>query len=191
SAGRPGVARGNARICGSSSIRTTAGSGSGWHGRGWLAVGRGGEEKGHAAFGQILRPDVSPVRLDDALSDRKAESGPPPAGRPAIELLEDLVLFTPRETRTAVRDLDRDRLSAGGGQNANRAGAGCVLHSVVEKVDEHLLDQHVVDRDERQIGRHVSVDAAAGQLLAEAAQCNAYDLLYRMPFLGQLDRPGF
>src|SRR5947209_18795859 len=66
------------------------------------------EEKRHAALGQILRPDVPAVRLDDAQRDRETEAGATTAGAPAIELLEHLVFLAARKTRPVVGNFDRD-----------------------------------------------------------------------------------
>src|SRR5439155_20102091 len=94
------VARRKRRICGSSSMRTTTGSGIGVHrGRRRFAQWEGEEER-DTALRQVLRPDASPVRLDDALADREAEPGAAAAaGLRAVELLEDLVLLAPRQPR--------------------------------------------------------------------------------------------
>src|SRR6184192_3801750 len=88
------VARRKRRIWGSSSMRTTTGSGIGGHrGRRLLAEGER-EEEGHAPLGQVLGPDAPAVRPDDPLADREAEAGATAAGWvPTVELLEDLVLL--------------------------------------------------------------------------------------------------
>src|SRR2546422_96769 len=102
------VARRKRRIWGSSSMRTTTGSGIDGH-RGRRLFGqRQREEERDAALRQVLRPDAPAVRLDDALADREAEPGAPAAvGPPAVELLEDLVLLPAGQPRAAVGDLDR------------------------------------------------------------------------------------
>src|SRR5215510_13281405 len=105
---------------------------------------------------------MSPVCLDDALCDCEAEAGAAAAGGDAVELLEDLVFLSSREPRTVIRDLYGDGLPGRGSQDANGAAARSVLDRVVEQVDQHLLDQHVVDWNERQIGRYVRVHAPIG-----------------------------
>src|SRR5262245_33511755 len=102
-------------------MTTTTGSGIGGHGGGRLAGERQREQEGHAALGQILRPDASAVRLHDALRDRETEPGAASAGQPAIELLEYLVLVAARQPGPAVSDLDRHRLVGRGGEDADRA----------------------------------------------------------------------
>src|SRR5205809_6473675 len=103
------VARRKRRICGSSSMRTTTGSGIGGHRGRWLFGQRQREKERDAALGQVLGPDAPAVRPDDALADREAEPGAAAAaGLPAVELLEDLVLLAPGQPRAAVGDLDGD-----------------------------------------------------------------------------------
>src|SRR5213594_4634184 len=83
------VARRKRLICGSSSMRTTTGSGIRRHRR-RRAHPRQREEERDAALGQILGPDATAVRLDDALADREPQAGAAAAiGLGAIELLED------------------------------------------------------------------------------------------------------
>src|SRR2546425_6725936 len=63
------------RICGSSSTRTTTGSGIERNRRRWRPAQWQREEEGHAAFGQVLGPDAPTVRLDHAATDGEAEAG--------------------------------------------------------------------------------------------------------------------
>jgi hypothetical protein len=130
------------------------------------------------------------VSLDDALRDRETEPCAAAAGRAAIKLLEHLVFVAARQAGTVVGDLDRDRLVGRRGEDADRAGARRVLDRVVQQIDQHLLDQHVVNRHQRQILWNLRVHAPIGELLAEAAQRRADDLFERMPFLAQLQGAG-
>src|SRR5207249_10688652 len=94
------VARRKRRICGSSSMRTTTGSGIGGHRGRWRLGQRQREEERVAPLGQVLDPDTPAVRLDDALTDREAEAGVPAAGGlPAVALLGDLVLLAAGQPR--------------------------------------------------------------------------------------------
>src|SRR2546422_2588259 len=103
------VARRKRRICGSSSMRTTTGSGIDGH-RGGRRLGqRQREEERDAPPRQGLGPDAPARRLDDALTDREAEAGAPaPRGLPPVELLEDLVLLAAGQPRAVVGNLDGD-----------------------------------------------------------------------------------
>src|SRR5437667_724364 len=185
------VARRKRRICGSSSMRTTTGSGIGGH-RGRRLFGQRQREKERdAALGQVLGPDAPAVRPDDALADREAEPGAPAAvGLPAIELLEDPVLLPARQPRTAVGDLDGDGAVRRGRDDSDRALGRGVLERVVEEVHENLLDEHVVDRHQRQIGRDADGDAPAPEALGESPERGADHLLERVPVTAELERAG-
>src|SRR5262249_13411521 len=68
-----------------------------------------GEEKGHAAFGQVLGPHPAAMRLDDTLADRETEPGATTVrGVCPVKLLEDLGLPAGRESGTAIGDFDGD-----------------------------------------------------------------------------------
>src|SRR5947208_15205761 len=116
------VARRKRRICGSSSMRTTTGSGIGGHRGRWRLAERQREEERDAPLRQVLGPDAPTVRPDDALTDREAEPGAPAAGRQAaVELLEDRVLLATGQPRAVVGGLDIVRPVGCG--NDNRYGA--------------------------------------------------------------------
>src|SRR5437762_8576700 len=173
-------------------MRTTTGSGIGGYRGRWLFGQRQREKEGDAALGQVLGPDAPAVRVHDALADREAEAGAPAARLlAAIKLLEDLVLLTARQPRAAVGDFDGDGAIHRGRDDPDRTSLGGVLDGVVEEVDQHLLDEHVVDRDERQTGWDVRGHASIHEPLVEAAQRRADHLLQRMPFLPELERAGF
>src|SRR5207245_11258903 len=104
-------------------MTTTTGSGIRGHGGRGLAGERKREEKRHAALGQILRPDVPAVRLDDAQRDRETEAGATAAGAPAIELLEHLVFLAARASRPVVGYFHRDAFAVRRRQDAARACA--------------------------------------------------------------------
>src|SRR5262245_43314314 len=102
-------------------MRTTTGSGIGGNRRRWFAGERYSEQERHAAVGQILRPDVPTVRLDDSLADREAEPGAPATGRRAIKFLEHPVFLAARQSGAVVGDLDGDGLVGRGRHDADGA----------------------------------------------------------------------
>src|SRR5436309_5281135 len=134
-------------------MRTTTGSGIGGNRGRWLAGEGQREQEGHAALGQILRPDIPAVRLDDSLADREAESGAPAAGHPAIELLEHLVFLAARQSGTVVGDLDGDGLAGRRRDDANGVVVRRLLHGIVEYMFLQLLDEDVVVRHQVQVWR--------------------------------------
>src|SRR5216110_475685 len=167
------VARRKRRIWGSSSMRTTTGSGIGGHrGRRLLAEGQR-EEEGHAPLGQVLGPDAPAVRPYDPLADREAEAGATAAGWvPTVELLEDLVLLARPEPRAAVGDLDGHGAVRRARDDPDRAVGRRVLDGVVEQVHEDLLDEHVVHGDQRQLRRDVYGDTPARKAPGEPPECS-------------------
>src|SRR5438093_685720 len=107
------------RICGSSSTRTTTGSGIERNRRRWRPAQWQREEEGHAAFGQVLGPDAPAVRLDHAATDGEAEAGAAATrGVSLVELLEHLFFFAGRQARAAVGG------RGGGGACGGRGGRG-------------------------------------------------------------------
>src|SRR5262245_41584001 len=125
------VARRKRRICGSSSIRTTAGSGiAGRRVRG-LAGQRQREEKRNASARKVLGPDVAAVRLDNAPTDGQAEPGAPPGhGITPDELLEHVILLARRQSWPLVGDLHGDRLVGGRGEDRDGRCGRRVLQRV-------------------------------------------------------------
>ena len=116
---------------------------------------------------QIARPSPAP---------RTGRGGLGP-----VELLEDAPLLARRQPRAAIGDLDQHGAAGVRRRHLDRAPGRRVLERVVEQVDQHLLDQHVVHRHERQLGRHAGGDRAPREGLAEAAERGADDLLDGMP----------
>ena len=97
------------------------------------------------------------MRLDDAAADREAEA------RAALRVPASGRGRTSRRSRAsspggkpgpAVGDLDaRPRASLGGGRDLDRARPGVYLTALSSRLIEHLLDQHGIERHERQVGR--------------------------------------
>src|SRR3990172_8586995 len=111
------VARRKRRIGGSSSMRTTAGSGIDGRRDGRRGGRRQREEDRDAPLGKVVAPDPPAMRFDDAPADREAETGALTGARPRlVELLEDPVLLTGPESRPVIGDLDR-HLAVGRGRD--------------------------------------------------------------------------
>src|SRR5213078_770351 len=128
------VARRKRRICGSSSMRTTTGSGIGGHRGGRRVRQRQRDEEGDAPLGQVLGPDAPAVRFDDAATDGEAEPGAlTVARRRAVEFLEDPILLAVRQARAMVGDLDGNLAIGCGRDDADRAVGRGVLDGVVEQ----------------------------------------------------------
>src|SRR5713101_6533371 len=129
-------------------MRTTIGSGIGGN-RGRRRIReRQREQERDAAFGQVVRPDAAAVRLDDSSADRETEPRASPALRGGpVELLEDERLLPLGKPGTVVRDLRGQALVRRGHDDADGAVGWRVLDSVVQQVEEDLLDEDVVDLD--------------------------------------------
>jgi hypothetical protein len=84
-----------------------------------------------------------------------------------MELLEDLLLRPRGQARAAIGDLDQHRAVRVLRAHLDGALGRRVLEHVVEEIDQHLLDQHVVHRHERQVGQRAGPCHAG---LAEAAE---------------------
>src|ERR1700690_1846085 len=95
--------------------------------------------------------------------------------RQSIELLEDLVDELLGNARSSIRDLHDNVAFVAMGRDLDWTTLRRILRSVLEEVDEHLLDQHAVDRYERQIRRETHVHSSAPELVVEATQHGAND----------------
>src|SRR5690606_31217126 len=106
------------------------------------------EGERRAATGAVLQPDLTAVRLHDALGDREAETRPtvlPPTAVP--ESIEDVrhVLFG--HTGAGVFDGNHDRTRARAGAQRDRAPCRGELDRVPDEVGEHLEDAVAIAAD--------------------------------------------
>ena len=74
----------------------------------------------------------------------------------AIELFEDPIQIFRRQTGTAVGDFDDEPAIGFGGAEFDRRARRRVLGRVLQQVDQHLFDQQLVHRHERQVARRVA-----------------------------------
>src|SRR5439155_13848952 len=115
-----------------------------------------GDRQPHRELGaatlEVVRADVSPVRLRDRLSDREAEPGAVPHRvLPAIEALEEANLRAFRQTRARVAHAHDDRAVGALPADLDRRTSRRVLNRVVEEVEDELreLVRISADRGER------------------------------------------
>ena len=66
-----------------------------------------------------------------------------------------------------------------------------MLERVLEQVEQHLFDEHVVHGHERQVPRQLDVERPARGLRLEPMQSRADELLERMPGSADLDGARF
>src|ERR1700733_11096617 len=130
------------------------------------------------------------MSLDDSAADGEPQpcSSALPLARQPIKFLEDLVEVLGRNARATVRDLHYYGVALVSRRELERAPLRRVLGGVLEQVDEHLLDQHGVDRHEREILRQAYVDLSITQPFIHAIQYGADDLLERLPLFRNLHR---
>ena len=125
---------------------------------------------------------------------RSPARAPPPArrrARPRTNFSKSAPRLGLGQPGPAIGDLDLDARRA---RRARRSSIGVpggrVLGRVLEQVDEHLLEQHRVDRDERQVGGQIGRDRRGPASRAlEPRQRRADDLLERHPLPLHLERP--
>src|SRR5262249_44574046 len=73
------------------------------------AIDRQREAKPRASTRSVLGPDPPSVRLDDRPADREPEARPTRiVARASVELLEHALQLIRRQSRAAVRDIERD-----------------------------------------------------------------------------------
>ncbi len=145
------------------------GSGTGRNLRGTFARGRV-KKKATPPPGTLCAQMWPPWASTMAL--QMASPSPAPrsvSGAGAIEPLEDPRLLARGQAGSAIGHLHGDRLVGGRGDDGDGAVGRRVLDGVVEQVDQHLLDEHVVHGDQGQVGGNPRGHHALAQAPAEPA----------------------
>src|SRR5437588_7371523 len=138
--------------------------------------------------------DATTLRLDKASADRQ----PQPGARAtavlrlnAVELVEDAFEIVRRDARPFIDDLDQGDLAVAPGPQVYAAAGRCIFGGVVEEVEQHLLEQHRIELQHRQIGGDRDFDAMPSEDFAGSPQCRADDFADIEEIEAQLDRAGF
>ena len=152
------------------------------------------EAERRSAAGAVLCPDPSAVGADDGPGYRQTQPGSSLArggrGGAAEQLLKDAFLFALCQPGSPVAHADHHSLLLHPCADVEGRAGGAVLESVLQEVDQDLLDEHAVQGHERQVGGKILVDHSAGQFLAQPSERRADDVLEREPLLLDFDRPG-
>ncbi len=108
--------------------------------------------------GPVRRGDSALERLDEPARDREPEAG---AGThliaflDAIELVEDMFQIIRRNADALVHDAQADRRRFAPAVDMNNGSRRRVFGGVVEKIEQHLLEQHRIEFQHRQVRREV------------------------------------
>src|SRR5262245_62697274 len=120
---------------------------------GRLAADGQDEPEGRASFGPIERPDTAAVGLDDGAADRESQSRPASLGpRASVELFEDAILLARGQAGPPISNLHDGLALLGPSAHVDLRARRRVLGRVLEQVDEHLLEQHLVHGNEPEVG---------------------------------------
>src|SRR5258705_12635557 len=93
-----------------------------------------------------------------------------------VELVEYTLELRRRNAAALVEDLQQYRILFAYAPDRYRGVGGRIFRRVVQDVKEHLLEQHRVELQHRQIGGELERDLVAHQDFAGTAQCAADDL---------------
>ena len=124
--------------------------------------------------------DGPAVGFNNSLADGKAQPNPAAAlgmVQP-VKLIEHFVQLIRGDTQAAVHHLNAHRCGrlARGAHIHRRAQRG-ILGGVIQQVNQHLLDEHKIHHNRRQVFRHVGMDGMAGQAFSGARQAGADQVL--------------
>ena len=105
------------------------------------------------------RHEGGAMRVDDALTNGQPESSPlrgrGPSRLHSIESIKDARQLACRNSVSAVRDTHLEHVSTQAGDKINWTAGRRELISIVQQIDEDLLDLDAVDVEGRKIRRHV------------------------------------
>ena len=90
-----------------------------------------------------------------------------------MKLGEDVIELVFRNAGPFVGELDHDAAVRAAGLEDHRGARRRILGGVVEQVDQHLLQEHRVEGQHRQLGLDVELDAMLGQHPGAALQRRA------------------
>jgi hypothetical protein len=158
-------------------------------------VGRQGHDRGTFQWqGELesratplpgLHPDSAPVRSDNAPADREPKPGTSGVigAWSAMKLLEDGFLHADRYSCTAVGDLHDYRTIISPGGNGDRCLRRRMLRRVFEEVNEYLLDQEFIDRDQRQVMGKLGPDRVRSKPVLKPEERHTKRFFERLPGL--------
>src|SRR5689334_7212991 len=88
--------------------------------------------------------NMTALGLNKAAADRQAKtrtSATPILRMHAIEFVENALQIARRDARSLIDDFDRHRLAIAPGSNIDTAAGRRVFGGIVQKVEQHLLEQ--------------------------------------------------
>src|SRR2546428_9943108 len=107
-----------------------------------------------------------------------------------VELSEARLLRARRHAGTAIGDFDAGLTISVRGSHVDLGAGKGVFGGVLQEVDEHLLDEQLVDRYEWKIGRQVDLDRPVLESLLDPQERYAEGLLQWLPRLLHGQRAG-
>ena len=143
---------------------------------------------------RLAADDGAVHRLDEAARDGEPEAG---AGADlvgllrAVELVEDVLEIVRRNAASFVEHAQADRVRRCASPECGSSFRRRVFRGIVEEVEQHLLEQHGIEFEHRQIRSELELDLVARQDAAGAAQRAADDLAESCKRDVRRDRAGF
>jgi len=114
----------------------------------------------------VSRHDKAALRLDEATADRQPEPGAgalPVLRLDSVELVENPFEIAGRNARSFIDDFDRHDVAIAPGAHVDTGAKRGLIGGIIEQVEQHLLEQHGIDPQHRQIGRDLDLDAMLAQ----------------------------
>src|SRR5690349_11928274 len=104
-----------------------------------------------------------------------------------MELLEDPLFVADGQASTFILDANDDRSACIFGDDRDERAGRRVLRSVLQQVDEQLLDQHAIDMQQRQLRIETRLHTMIRQLSFATLDSGSDEFLGRIPLSIQLD----